>query len=263
MSTMIFEMFIQNWKNPETPLKWILYVLIFTGILIFFIVLLTKNYISSIKSELEKKAHLKIQYQEKLIANSITIQEKERVRIAGNIHDDLIAQLYQIQLLNNNGKLSDLILAGIQTARKISHDLSPPLLKENSLNSAFEIFLTPFKKEYSIDFFFRTQNAVVVSSRKKLHLFRIFQEIIINAVKHSQTKSIDVQLRITGCYIVLSVQDSGIGFSGNIKKGLGMKNIELRARQLDAIYKFKTNTPSGTRFLLICKNHGQDKNSHS
>ena len=230
-------------------------MLIFAGILVFFIVLITRSYITRVKLEAEKRAQLKIEYQEQLIENSIDIQEKERVRIAGDLHDNLIAQLYRIHLMNDNKSLSPLIQGGIQTAREISHDLSPPLLSETSLPDAFEHFLFPFKKEYSISFHSSTLAKVSIDSIKKLHLFRVFQEVIINTRKHSQTASIVIDVRITQRYLAFRIQDFGIGFSSEVSKGLGMKNIELRARQINAHYKFKSNSPSGTRFLLITQHH--------
>jgi signal transduction histidine kinase len=249
------ELFLQDWKNPETQLKWILYMLGFAGILVFFIVLITRSYIARVKSEVEKRAQLKIEYQEQLIENSIDIQEKERVRIAGDLHDNLIAQFYRIHLMNDNKSLSPLIQEGIQTAREISHDLSPPLLKETILSESFERFLSPFQKEYAISFRSRQLSKKQLDPTQKLHLFRIFQEVMINTIKHSQTTIIDIDLRITACYFAFRIQDYGIGFSENASNGLGMKNIELRARQINAQYKFKSNIPSGTRFLLISQHH--------
>lgn len=245
------DILFQDWKNPETPLKWILYMLVFAGILIFFIVLITRSYIARVKSEIKKQAALKMEYQDRLIENSIDIQEKERVRIAGDLHDNLIAQLYRIHLMNDNKVLSPLIQEGIQTAREISHDLSPPLLNETTLSEAFKRFLDAFQKEYQIQFTTKAHSNVSIDSHRKLHLFRIFQEVIINTIKHSQTHAIEIDVRMTDRYLAVRVQDFGIGFSPDSSNGLGMKNIELRARQINAHYKYKPNIPTGTRFLLI------------
>lgn len=249
------EFFPQDWQNPETPLKWIFFMLVFVGILIFFIVLIVRSYVARVKSELNKRVELQTQHQESLIQNSIDIQERERERIAGNLHDDLIAQLYRIHLMNENTTLSPLIQQGIQTAREISHDLVPPLLEEASLSEAFENFLSAFQKDYVIQFSSIDTFQKKIDSQKKLHLFRVFQEVIINIVKHAKTKRISILVRITENYTAFSIQDFGVGFSNNSPSGLGLKNIELRTRQIKAQYKYKLNKPRGTRFLLISKHY--------
>lgn len=230
------------------PLKWIIAnLLLFLGLLVF-IILLSRKFIEQVK----KEADIKLTYQKNLLENSIQIQEKERTRIAAEIHDDLIAQLYQLKLLSEQENLVPVITKSIQTARAISHELFPPLLEKQSLEETFEGFLFPLKKKYQIEFIVQNRLRVLFENQVKLHLFRIFQEVLTNIEKHAQTKSIKIDLKITKQYVFLAITDFGIGFEAEkLQTGLGFKNIELRARQIQATYKFEPNQPKGCKFLLL------------
>jgi signal transduction histidine kinase len=116
---------MENLEKSIIPLQWILgNLILFLGLLVF-IVLLSRKYIQRIK----KESKIKLAHQKMLLENSIEIQERERNRIASEIHDNLIAQLYQVKLINQEKQLSGYIANSIQTARNISHELSPPLGK--------------------------------------------------------------------------------------------------------------------------------------
>ncbi|HIB38059.1 hypothetical protein [Mesonia sp.] len=238
---------MENSEESLIPIQWILGNLVLFLALLTFIGLLVRKYIQRIKKESE----LKLEHQQVLLENSIEIQERERNRIASEIHDNLIAQLYQVKLLNNEKELSSYITNSIQTARNISHELSPPLIENHTLEEVFEAFLFPLRKQYEIEFLHTNPNGIVFDNTVKLHLFRIFQEVITNIQKHAKTEKFSVSLKINLNYVLLVIKDFGVGFqSKNITKGLGSKNIELRAKQIHAHYKFKENKPHGSKFLL-------------
>ncbi|MBW2961908.1 sensor histidine kinase [Mesonia aestuariivivens] len=238
---------MENFEEGLAPLKWIIgNLILFFGLLVF-IALLVRKYVQRIKRESELEVH----YQEALLNTSIEIQERERTRIASEVHDNLIAQLYQVKLLNNEKELGSYITKSIQTARNISHELSPPLIDNQTLEETFEGFLYPLKKEYKYHFYHKNQEGIIFDNTVKLHLFRIFQEIITNIQKHAKTNRFNVSLKINLNYVLLVVEDFGVGFQPEqIKNGLGSKNIELRAKQIHAQYKFKANQPKGSKFIL-------------
>lgn len=239
---------MENFEESIAPIKWILgNLLLFLGLLVF-IALLVRKYVQRIKEE----SKIKLNHQKVLLETSIEIQERERNRIAAEIHDNLIAQLYQVKLLNNEKELGSYITKSIQTARNISHELSPPLIENHTLEEILEAFLFPLHREYTINFFKKNTEGIVFDNTVKLHLFRIFQEVITNIQKHAHTEKINISLKITIDYVLLIMEDFGIGFQPKeIKKGLGTKNIELRAKQIHATYKFKPNSPQGSKFILV------------
>ncbi|WP_109302498.1 sensor histidine kinase [Aquimarina sp. AU474] len=244
---------MEDWKNPLTPIWWIAGTLLLFSVLLLFIIVLTKKYVNRIKKEEQQKATLQIRHNEKLLNNSIEIQEKERTRIAADIHDELIGQLRRIQLMNDDESLSDPIKNSIGTARRISHDLTPPLLQESLLGDLFQTILSPMNSLFIIDFYVSENSKIIIPEKTKINIYRIFQEVITNIDKHANASQIFIKLRVSNRFVFLSVKDNGIGLPSHKNKGLGMKNISLRTKQLNAQFKFAPNIPQGTKFTLLYK----------
>ncbi len=244
---------MEDWKNPLTPIWWIAGALVLFSVLLIFIILVTKKYVKRIKTEERQKADLQSKHQEELLKSSIDIQEKERTRIAADIHDELIGQLRRIQLINDNDALIDVLKDSIGTARRISHDLTPPLLNESLLSELFQTILVPLNNLFLIDFYASEHPEVYIPEKTKINIYRIFQEVITNIEKHAKASQIFISLKVSEQYVFLSIKDNGIGFPKGKTKGLGMKNISLRAEQLSALYRFTTNKPKGTKFRLLYK----------
>jgi len=194
-----------------------------------------------------------IAYQKQLLTNSVEVQEKERSRIAADLHDDLIGQLHRIKLMNSNSELNKLLGNSISTARRISHDLTPPLLDEIELPELMEDFVLPFKSKLAINFESRQLAAVPLDVPTKLNLFRIVQELVINTIKHAKANQLNVQYRTSQQQVILYLKDDGVGISTKAANGIGVKNIELRAQALNARFRLKAGKRKGTNFILILK----------
>ncbi len=225
--------------------------LFLTIFLLFFFILFFRLYIKRIKESENEKRRSQLNYQKSLLTNSIDVQEKERKRIAADIHDDLIGQLRHIQLMNNDLSVSTKIKRCITTARSISYDLSPPLIQNTSLTELMDSFLFPLQS-ISINFYKNIrEKEKKLNDNEKLNIFRIFQEVITNIEKHAQTNKIVIYFKKTKKQIILIIADHGIGLNfKNRTRGLGLKNIELRASHLKACYKYTPNKPKGTKFIF-------------
>jgi signal transduction histidine kinase len=80
-----------------------------------------------------------------------------------------------------------------------------------------------------------------------------------NIYKHAKASEIFFLLRITKKYIILSLNDNGVGFNiKTVTKGIGLQNISLRADSLRAKYKFISMEEKGTRFIFVVRN-GKNK----
>lgn len=244
---------MENWQNPTTLLIWLGLGLSIIFILLIFISVFIKIHIKKIKRDERRKRFLIVEHQKELLRNSIEIQEKERKRIAENLHDDIISQLYRIKLMNTNIPINELIKKGIAATRTLSHVLSPPLLAETSFKELIVDFMMPYKKKYAIRFTINAKERIT-SPVHKLNIFRIFQEIITNCNKHAKASALEILWRTSKKYICLIIRDNGIGINSENKKGMGFKNIESRVQILTGNYKFKKNHPKGTTFILLAKN---------
>lgn len=221
-----------------------------------------------VEKELEK-TELALVHQKDMIYATILTQEDERKRIAQDLHDDISSKLNVI-LLNSNflmdgelspkeyTKVNESILKvtqkALSSARKLAHDLLPPILEKFGLQSAIEELADDYnvsKKvivdseiEYPLDYLEKT---------KELHVFRIVQELVNNSVRHGKAKNIDIKFYLKENDLILDYVDNGVGFSEEIiekKKGLGMKNIESRIELLNGELIIKSAIDKGISVLI-------------
>ncbi|MFT5821739.1 MAG: two-component system NarL family sensor kinase [Crocinitomix sp.] len=251
---------IANWKDPITPFFWILGGTFILFLLVGFIIFYVSKNVQRMESEVKLQHTVELKHQRELLETSVRIQEKERARIASNIHDDLIAQLHRIKLGNEDDKMNSLLNKSIKTARIISHDLIPPMLKELPFKTLIYDFLEPYLKKYEVNIQLNISEENL-ASELKLHLYRMIQELITNIEKHALATVISVHYRQSNNYIFLRIADNGIGFNEKTAKGLGMKTIALRSQILEAAYRFRNDTTGGTVFIAAIerKNEKHDE----
>ena len=249
---------MEEWQKPESFAFWLALVIIISMVLVVTIIVIVQLYFKRILVEQQKAAQIESDYQNKLISDSIKIQERERKRIAADLHDHLISKLniLKLSLYGLKDKPSSLIFdsltESINLGRKISHDLSPPLIENSTVVELFSEFLHPIRENYEIIFQILSHVEDEIENSLKLQLVRIFQEVINNTLKHAHAQKIEIYLRQTDKLFILKVADNGVGFDPEkAKNGLGLKNIELRVRTLNAAHKFKSLKGKGSTFLLL------------
>jgi two-component system NarL family sensor kinase len=216
-----------------------------------------------VEKELEKKT-LEISHQKEMIQSIIVTQEEERKRIAQDLHDDISSKLNVINLNANllkDGELSkeeyiivnDSILNAtdktLESARKIAHNLLPPILDKFGLKDAIEELADSFNnsRKITINYIINYKNKQL-SSQSELHLFRIVQELINNSIRHGKAKNSTITITSKGTKIHFYYKDDGVGFNlknALLKKGIGMKNIESRVALLRGKYSIKTSENKG------------------
>ena len=137
----------------------------------------------------------------------------------------------------------------MQLIRELSHNLTPPDLDEVELEDLIADYLEQVNKNIEVIFRHITIRAPI-SSPVKLNLFRIVQELITNILKHAGATRVDVSLRISLNYLMLTIEDNGRGFIMEPHSGgIGLRNIQSRAQKIQAIYKLKTQPEKGTKFI--------------
>jgi len=180
----------------------------------------------------------------------IAVQEGERTRIARDLHDDINQRLALLsveikQLIdsppNSSGELgrqlSDVrerlseTSAGVQS---ISHELHSPQLEYLGIVAAMKGFCREFAARQSLQIDFRSDDIPQPPSREvSLCLFRVLQEALHNAVKHSRVKYFEVMLSCSGDQLDLTVADRGTGFDPKTAAdngGLGLISMRERVR---------------------------------
>lgn len=249
------------WQNPENFALWLSIVFTILIALIITFVYFTRLYFIRILKEEQKLQSTILAHQQQLLKDSILVQERERNRIAADLHDGLISKL-NVSLLSlhttpNLDELSIMLQDSIVLARRISHDLSPPLLEESSLYELLEDFVDPIKTQLNINLSYALTTEKNLSNPTKLQIFRIIQEVINNILNHAQASQLNIHLHLGSCYVGLKIIDNGIGFDIDKKsQGLGLKNITLRSQSLQGTFRFKSKPQKGSSFLFF-KKHNQ------
>ncbi len=241
-------------------------VLLTTGLMLFF-------YHSRKKiteKELEK-IELKLKNQEEILHATIATQEEERKRIAQDMHDAISSKLNVISLTTNlllendeigtdDKKSLNHILSinntVLESSRKIAHDLLPPILEKFGLKVALEELLDDYIKVSKLQILHTIENVPDLPDLEELHIFRIVQELINNALKHAKASQLNIELtrKING--FELSFTDNGKGFdpeSLNFKTGLGLQNIKSRAAILKCTLEIKSSNNKGSTFRFNTK----------
>jgi two-component system, LuxR family, sensor kinase FixL len=105
---------------------------------------------------------------------------------------------------------------------------------------------------------FVRQNAVAT------HLYRIAQEAVTNAIKHSHARTISIGLGAVEDEVTLTVKDDGIGFPESIDRpqGMGLHIMNYRARMIGAAFDIRRGARGGTIVICSFRNHNQLEDTH-
>jgi PAS domain S-box-containing protein len=191
----------------------------------------------------------------------VEAQEQERARIARDLHDDINQRLAMLaveleQLPDNpSGVASRLhefrkqvieISNGVQA---LSHDLHSSQLEYLGVVPGMRGWCKEFGERQNLEVDFKSDVASVVPPQIGLCLFRVLQEALHNAVKHSGVRRFEVQLREELGEIHLVMSDSGRGFDVQAAwqgKGLGLTSMRERLRLVNGTISFQSKPMGGT-----------------
>ncbi len=205
-------------------------------------------------------------------------QEFERQRISRDLHDGLAQHLIAIKINMENlfrrneffdkEKTNDLksqINNSIDEIRKISYDLAPAGLLDFSIEAALKNLCSQVENNSGIKIdFFAFGNLTGLNQRCKIYLYRIVQEALNNAIKHSEASKIDIQITETNQHFVLMIEDNGKGFNFNVNNlGLsqGLLNIRERSILLNGTFDVESLPGQGTTIRVKinkCAEDGKD-----
>jgi signal transduction histidine kinase len=195
--------------------------------------------------------------------------EKERKRLARELHDgigtSLLATKLKLQILEAKVKedkpldkqafpeLISEITHSIEELRAVSMDIRPSFLENTDLVEAIKWHAKKVKERSGIEINISSGNIGTISLMIKENFYRIFQEALNNAVKHSGATKVEVLLSKDQSYLVLEIQDNGKGFRQpgiQEEQGIGLFTIRERVELLNGIIRITSSDKIGTDIFI-------------
>jgi len=198
-------------------------------------------------------------------ARALRAEEEERKRISRELHDDtaqtLAALLIRLRLARaapegkKNQVLEDLraeLVEAIERVRRYARGLRPPALEELGLEPALESHVRNLAESVGLNIRMESKPmGDLLTPETELVLYRIAQEALSNAVRHSGAEQVAVRLAPEGANIVITVSDNGRGFLLNSvttadEGGLGLFGMQERASYLGGRVEIQSSPGNGT-----------------
>jgi len=195
----------------------------------------------------------------------LRVSDAERSRIGGDLHDGLGQYLTGISCLSaalrdklqaqtraeadDAATIATLVQEAIAQTRALARGLCPVQLETSGLESALEDLTYQVQRLHGVECQFKSRGSVTVDTNFALHLYRIAQEAITNAVKHAAPRRIVVTADFAAETRVLTIEDDGSGFDPGVEHGpsSGMSMMPYRAAMIGGTLAVASRPGAGTR----------------
>jgi PAS domain S-box-containing protein len=144
----------------------------------------------------------------------------------------------------------------IAECKKLAHGLVPFELESSGLTAALTEYAAEISFSHNLTCEFICHHEVdIVDANLELNLFRIVQEAVNNAVRHSGAQRVTITLSLTNHILCISIRDDGSGFpcleiQREASQGMGLKFMQYRANLISATLRFNLPAAGGTEVLL-------------
>ncbi len=209
--------------------------------------------------------------QEKIIQSVIEGEDRERKRIAHELHDGLGQYLVAANMNFESAKgdleeMSDkrqqqfetglsLLKNALSETRSIAYNLMPKAIADYGLITALENLVQDFKKSTDIVFHLNHNcEDLRLKNQAEINIYRIFQEIISNAVRHAECSLIDIKLQLKKDTLTIVIEDDGKGADLNTQQdhvGLGLTSIETRVNNLKGDLNVDSEPGQGMKTTIV------------
>lgn len=222
------------------------------------------------QKHLQEKATLKAQFEQEILTSQNEIKEETMKFISRELHDNVVQMLSLVKIQLNNlseelptspkiAQSKDYLTSAIGDLRALSKTLNTNNILHEGLANTIRFELKRIEKASTIQTNFTEQaEQSKLDSNQEIIIFRIFQELIQNILKHAQAKNISVLLEEQEDFFKIEVKDDGIGFDFEEKlknkgfdSGSGLANMVYRASLLKGSFKVLKSGSGGSVSLLF------------
>ena len=223
--------------------------------------------------ELESRVRERTEQLTSLAAELSLAEERERRRIATELHDQvgqsLILSKIKLDSLSCSlpsesfgklvGEIREYLNQSIEEIRSLTFQLSPPLLYEVGFEAAVEWLGEEFEEKYGFQVEFKDDGSKKpLNEETSVALYQMVRELLLNIAKHSKAKKVRISVAKVSDKIKIIVADDGSGFDrtknmwhGNKKRGFGLFNIRHRIEYMGGELAIESEIEQGTRVSLL------------
>ncbi|MFT6828283.1 MAG: two-component system NarL family sensor kinase [Roseivirga sp.] len=258
----------------------VIYILTALGLLVFGVILYfyfrQRLTLTKLKVKEEKEGHIKavneimVQQQTKTLEAMVEGQEKERKRIAKELHDHFgslmaavkvnltaVAEDHFITSDNNQQmkNLSFLVDKACEDIRTLSHSMNIGISENFGLLPALKDLAYSISQSERIQVQFHASNfSQELDLATEVTAYRLVQELVSNALKHAKASKITIQLTCLDNILNLIVEDNGVGFDANHfmenSSGIGLKSIQSRIADMQGDFQVDSRIGKGTTVII-------------
>lgn len=208
--------------------------------------------------------------QRRLESDLVEMEEQSRQRLGRDVHDGLGQQLGGVELLCRTlaerlkrkrvpeAAMAQLLIVQVEQARSMTRalasGLAPVLASPDGLMQALDQLAASTSASQRIKCTFRCDEPLLLDDHNSaVQLYRIAQEAVANAARHSRARQIGLFLSRKGRFAVLQVIDNGRGLprQGSQAEGMGLRTMRYRSHLLGAHWKIGPASPRGT--IVTCR----------
>jgi len=193
----------------------------------------------------------------------LAAQERERVRIARELHDEVGQMLTAIALRAERAAeqplaqqretlldISQSALGSLEDVRRIGRELRPEALDDLGLDNAVTALCGRVDRQRGL----RVRRSLdwrlpELAPEVELVIYRVAQEALTNVLRHSDATDVTVELAHSGDHVVLEVRDNGRGFSPDAEER-GLRGMRERALVISASLDVRARAEGGTEVIL-------------
>lgn len=205
------------------------------------------------------KRAVREEFKSKLFSAQLELQEQTAELISSEIHDNVgqilsVAHIYLQGMKQDQNviKTKQLISSAISSLRNLSHNLNASNILQNGIASALENESEQIQESGIIKVNFGNNIGVLeIPIQEEVILFRICQEVLNNAIKHSNGDQIDVNLTENDGNYFITIIDNGTGFDFELENSRagkqGLKNMKKRSELIGVGLTFESQINMGTK----------------
>lgn len=201
--------------------------------------------------------------QSSILKKLITVEDKERKRIAADLHDNIGPLLAALKInfrrftiieeesakMELVEKTESIIDDSIIEIRNLAHNLMPRNLSSKGLTNTLSDYFEDIGQLYNKRIRFEHNIQTVFEPELQMNIYRIMSELVLNAAKHSGAQKIRVSMHSNLQQLIILIHDNGQGFESKIngnKTSFGIQSAESRVNYLNGTFMMESSPGKGT-----------------